>query len=89
MGPIAELIPQSLAELVLQVLGYFTARVIVPIFSFGLVHVEPGPYKKTVAPKFGRIQRHEGSFIMDAELGALLGIIFWMALGLFAYYSNT
>ena len=91
LSPIAEFILQPIAELVLQVIGYFTARVIVPIFSFGVIHVEPGPHKEVVVPKFGRAQRHSGKLVMDAELGALIGIIFWLVVvvGSFAYYNNT
>jgi hypothetical protein len=60
-------------------------------FSFVLVHVEPGPHKEVVVPKFCRVQRHSGKRIMDAELGALIGIIFWLVIviGSFAYYNNT
>ena len=91
LSPIAEFILQPVLELVLQVVGYFTARVIVPIFTLGAVHVEPGPHKELVVPKFGRIQRHGGKLIMEAELGALFGIIFWFIIGLgaFAYANHT
>lgn len=91
LSSIAEFILQPIAEFVLQVIGYFTARVIVPIFSFGVVHVEPGPHKEVIVPKFGRVQRHSGKLIMDAELGALFGIIFWLVVvvGSIAYYNNT
>lgn len=91
LSSIAEFILQPIAELVLQVIGYLTARVIVPIISFGVVHVEPGPHKEVIVPKLGRVQRHSGKLIMDAELGALCGIIFWLivVVGSFAYYNNT
>jgi hypothetical protein len=91
LSPIAEAILQPIAELLMQLIGYLTSRIIVPVFTFGLVHVEPGPHKEYVAPKFGRIQRHSGKLIMDAELGALIGIIFWLivVVGSFAYYNNT
>lgn len=91
LTPIAEFILQPILELVLQVIGYLTARVIVPTFSFGLIHVEPGPQKELVLPKLGRVQRHGGKLIMDAELGALIGIIFWLVVGFgsYAYYRNT
>lgn len=44
-----------------------------------------------IVPKFGRVQRRSGRLIMDAELGALFGIIFWLVVvvGSFAYYNNT
>jgi len=91
LSPIAELILQPILELVLQVVGYFTARIIVPVFTLGAVHVEPGPPKELVVPKFGHIQRHGGKLIMEAELGALFGIIFWfiIGVGVFVYANRT
>lgn len=81
LGAIAEIILQPVAEFALQVAGYFTARVIVPFFTLGFVHVEPGPHKELVVPKFGRIQRLNGKLIMEAELAALFGVIFWIIIG--------
>ena len=91
LGPIAEFILQPIAELVIQLIGYFTGRIIVPAFTLGKVYVEPGPDKKFVVPKFGRIQRLNGRLIMDAELGAFIGIVFWFitVIGAFAYFNNT
>jgi hypothetical protein len=91
LSPIAEAILQPIAELILHIIGYLTARIIVPFFTLGLVHVEPGPHKEFVAPRFGNIQRHNGKLIMHAELGALIGIIFWVfvVVGSFAYYNNS
>lgn len=91
LTPIAEFILQPILELVLQVIGYLTARIIVPIFSFGLIHVEPGPQKELVIPKLGGVQRHGDKLIMDAELGALIGLIFWLLVGVgaYVYYQNT
>lgn len=91
LSSITEFILQPIAEFVLQVIGYFTARVLVPIFSFGFIYVESGPHREVIVPKFGRVQRRSGRLIMDAELGALFGIIFWLVVvvGSFAYYNNT
>lgn len=91
LSPIAEAILQPIIALLMQLIGYLTSRIIVPLFTFGLVHVEPGPQKEYVVPKFGRIRRHSGKLVMDAELGALIGIIFWLIVvaGSFAYYRNT
>lgn len=91
LSPIAELILQPVIELVVQVAGYFTARAIVPLFTLGAIYVEPGPHKELIVPKLGRIQRHSGKLIMDAELGALFGIIFWFIIGIgaFAYFNHT
>ena len=91
LSPIAEFLIQPLAELTLQVVGYFTSRIIVPAFTLGFVYVEPGPQKETVVPKLGSIQKHGYKYIMDAELGALFGVIFWFIIGVSAivYFKNT
>lgn len=91
LSALAELVIQPVAELALQVVGYFTSRVIIPVLTLGRVYVEPGPQKETVIPKFGSIQRYGNKYIMDAELGALFGIIFWLVIGSFAivYFKNT
>jgi hypothetical protein len=43
LSPIFEVILQPIAEIALQLAGYITACVIVPVFTLGLVGVEPGP----------------------------------------------
>jgi len=88
---ISEIIIQPIAELAVQIFGYFTSRIIVPIFTLGLVHVEGEPIDAIVALKFGRIQRRNNKLVMDAELGALVGIVFWLisVVGIGYYLNNT
>lgn len=43
LTPIFEVILQPVAEIALQLAGYITACVVVPVFTLGLVAVEPGP----------------------------------------------
>lgn len=82
LSPLAEAILQPVIEALLQIAGYFTARLLVPLVTFGWVHVEPGPSKRLVRPGLGRVRRSpEARWIMDAELGALVGLLFWLALG--------
>lgn len=59
LTPIFEVILQPVAEIALQLAGYITACVVVPVFTLGLVGVEPGPKGELVKPRprFGRIQR--------------------------------
>lgn len=89
LSPIAEFILQPVLELILQVAGYITACIVVPVLSFGLVTVEPGPKGELVTPKFGRIRRLPGGrFIMEAELAALIGILFWIAVGVVVWLAR-
>lgn len=83
---IGELILQPVAELALQVIGYFTGRVVVPVLSLGYASVEPAPKGVSVYPKWHRLNRgSDGSIVVDAEMGALLGLAFWVLVGLGAY----
>ncbi len=83
---IAEFILRPIIELVLQLFCYGTAWLLVPIFTFGRVFVEPTPIREFVKPNFGRLQRsNKGHYVMDAELASLLGIVFWFAVGVGAY----
>jgi hypothetical protein len=86
LSPILEVILQPVAEIALQLAGYITACIIVPVFTLGLVGVEPGPRGEVVKPKFGRIQRlPNGNLIMEAELASLVGLLFWVVVGVGVY----
>lgn len=75
---ILEFILQAVAEVVLQLAGYATGWVVVPLFTFGRVVVEPKKRGITVVPKWHRLSRAaDGTFIVDCEMGSLLGLIFW------------
>lgn len=83
---IGELILQPIAEFALQLAGYFTGRVIVPVLSLGYASVEPAQKGVRVHPRWhGFHRRLDGSIVIDAEMGALLGLVFWVLVGLGAY----
>ena len=85
---IGEVILQPIAELVLQVIGYFTGQVVVPVFSLGYPSVEPAPKGVSVYPKWHGFHRaSDGSIVVDAEMGALLGLVFWVLVGLGTYLA--
>lgn len=92
LSAIAEVILQPIIEVVLQLFCYGTAWLLVPIFTFGMVFVEPAPIREFVKPGFGRLQRSsKGHYVMDAELGSLIGMVFWfaVAIGAYAYFTHT
>lgn len=85
--PFAELVVQPVAELVLHVAGYLTARVIVPVLTFGVVRVEHVFTRKFVRPGRGAIQRMaNGKYCMDAEVGSWVGILTWILVGVGIYF---
>ncbi len=92
LSAIAEAILQPIIEAVLQLFCYGTAWLLVPIFTCGKVFVEPTPIREFVKPGFGRLQRSaKGHYVMDAELGSLIRMVFWFAVGIgaCAYFTRT
>ncbi|WP_226468073.1 hypothetical protein [Luteimonas panaciterrae] len=83
---IGEFILRPIAELVLQIAGYYTSRVVVPIFTFGYVHVEPAVKGVRVYPKWHGFHRtSDGRRVLDAEMGAFFGLVFWAVVGIATY----
>jgi hypothetical protein len=86
---IGELILQPIAEALLQFVGYFTGRIIVPVFSFGRAYVEPAPKGVRVRPKWHGFNRgSDGHIVVDCEMGAVLGLIFWLVAGIAGYFIH-
>ena len=76
---IFQLLLQPILELVFYAIGYATAWLMVPVFTFGHVTVEPSTNGKTLRPRRGRIQRiAPGKYLMTAELGCCFGVLFWI-----------
>jgi hypothetical protein len=89
LSPILEVILQPVAEMALQLAGYITACVVVPVFTLGVVGVEPGPDGEFVKPKLGAIQRlANGKLVVEAELASLVGLLFWVAVGVGVYFAR-
>ncbi len=77
---LGELVIKPLFELALQLIGYFTARGLVPMLSLGRAMVEPAEPGVKVYPKWHGFNRAaNGKIVIHCETGALLGIIFWLA----------
>lgn len=75
---VVEFIIQPVIEAVLQLAGYVTSRVIVPLFSLGHAYVEPAPKGVIVKPRWHGFHRgSDRKIVVDAEMGSLLGLIFW------------
>ena len=87
LSSIAEFFLQPLIELLLQIAGYFTARVLVPLVTLGHITVEPHG-GKFVKPGRGRIQRRpDGGRIMEMELASLVGLLFWALVGVVVFFA--
>ncbi|NOQ94294.1 MAG: hypothetical protein GQ547_06630 [Methylophaga sp.] len=75
---IAEFFLRPIFEVILQLIGYFTARILFPLISFGLVTVAPSAKGVNVYPKWHGFNRSSnGNLVLHEEMGALIGILFW------------
>lgn len=89
---LAEFILQPILEIAFHVVGYLTGYIVVPVLTFGRVFVEPDKKGTRAFSKGSRlVRRPDGKFVMEAELGALCGIVFWVVVvaSLFVYHSNA
>ena len=85
---IGEFILRPLFELVLHVLGYLTGRIVVPLFSMGTVRVMPIFRPAKVKPKWHGFHRGpKGNLIADCDTATLIGLVFWLAVGIFCYVA--
>jgi hypothetical protein len=79
MQLIFQLLLQPILELLFYGIGYVTAWLLVPVFTFGHVTVEPTINGKKLKPRGGRIQCiAPGRYVMTAELGSMVGVLFWV-----------
>ena len=77
----AEVPARFLPEAVIQVIGYFTARLLLPLVTFG--HVRVDPLTRGTPPKFkwhGVHRTRSGKIVLQADLAGTLGLIFWAAI---------
>jgi hypothetical protein len=84
---VGELILEPLAEIALQIVGYFTGKIVVSAFSFGRAYVEPKQEGvRIVIPKWhGFNYCSDGKIVVTAEMGALIGFLFWIFI-IFLYF---
>ncbi len=86
---IAEFFLRPILELLLQLIGYFTARILLPLISLGYITVAPSPKGVKVYPKWHGFNRaSNGKLVLHEEMGALLGILFWfvaVGVGIYVY----
>lgn len=83
LGAIGEFVLQTVGEVVINVVGYFTGKINVSIFSIGHVQVEPGPSGQLTIPKWHGVNRQpDGTYLLQAETGALVGLVFWAVIAI-------
>lgn len=86
---LAEFILRPILEIAFHVAGYLTGYIVVPLLTLGRVSVEPDKNGLGNFRKGNRLMRRpDGTWVMEAELGALCGILFWAVLaGLFLAFQ--
>lgn len=83
-----EFILRPILEFVLYVFGYWTGRLVLPLFSAGRVEVAPLFERTKVKPKWHGFQRGaEGRLVADSDTASLIGFVFWAAIGVICYVA--
>lgn len=89
---LTEWVLQPLFELLLQVFGYWTGRIVVPVLSFGLIRIEDVRIEGVGRARRARPRWHgfhrgkHGGIVIDDEMTMFLGFLFWVAVGAAAYF---
>jgi hypothetical protein len=84
---LTEWVLQPLFELLLQVFGYWTGRIVVPVLSFGLVRIEHVDSARRTRPRWHGFHRGKhGGIVIDDDMTMFLGFLFWVAVGAAAYF---
>lgn len=83
---IAELLLQPLLEAVLQIFGYWTGRIAVPVLSFGLIRIEDAPRTRRTRPRLRGARRLDRHFVIGDDACMFLGLLFWAVAGIGAYF---
>lgn len=90
LSGLVEVVLQPVLEMALQLAGYLTGYVVVPALTIGRVLVEPDSKGRVVFPAAGGVKRREdGTYLMDAELGSLCGLVFWGLVAAGVYFWRT
>jgi hypothetical protein len=79
---IFELLLQPVLELLFYGVGYATAWVVVPLFTFGRVTVEPARNIDVLRPQ-PRIGPRR--YVIDGVAAALVGWLFWIVVAVIAW----
>ena len=90
LGAIAEVILTPVFEAVAHVLGYLTGCVVVPIFSLGMIRVEPIPDKnpKAIFKSPGASPFAEDPRTISADSAICFGLLFWVVVGVAVYFMK-
>jgi hypothetical protein len=73
-----------IGEIILDMLGHGTARVLVPALTFGAVSVEPISGEPLRHNWFGIGRRADGSLQLEATMASWLGVLVWCFILIFA-----
>ena len=78
---------QPLIEIALRVLGYWTGRIVTSTFTLGRVRSEASGRDRRPRPRWHGIRCvPDRGWRIDPETTVLIGWLFWIAVGLAAYF---
>nr|WP_321981214.1 hypothetical protein [uncultured Cohaesibacter sp.] len=67
-------------DFLLEAIGYSTARVVLPIISFGYLSVEPVSSKEKVYNWLGFKSSNNSKYLCEATMAGWLGLVPWVVL---------
>ena len=84
---LAEGFISALFEGLFQIFGYWTGRIVVPVLSFGLIRIEGVDRARRARPRWHGFHRGKGGgIVIDDDMTMLLGLLFWVAVGVAACF---
>ena len=67
-------------EFCVEILGYYTARLVMPLISLGRIHLAPAQFSRPFAtwgePLLKRLPN--GTIIVKHSIGSVLGVLIWV-----------
>ena len=88
LSALAEAILTPVLEAVAHALGYLTGCIVVPVFSLGMIRVEPIPDKnpKAIFKLPGAPPPKDDPRTISGDAASCFGLLFWVLVGVATYF---
>ncbi|MEX3011952.1 hypothetical protein [Hoeflea sp. TYP-13] len=72
-------------EIIVEVVGYLTAKILIPIISFGTIRVQKFTSSETGFNSFGFKREPRGTLLCSVTAAGWLGVLMWVLFFVAAY----
>jgi hypothetical protein len=93
---LTEILLAGVGEWLLDVPGYYTAKVVLPAISLGQIYVAPerptSPLLDTHSPTSLYVRQPNGTIIVNPDIACWIGLLIWilaLVLWLFLYWATS